>query len=529
MTRSVQSDVCIIGGGITGAMMAARLTETTDLSVTVVEAGSTFFDLADRFAHRQRSLDYGENAWPGDTIADQAAEGIISRTMALGGSALHWGGTVPRFSREDFRIRSLYGVGFDWPIQWEDIEPFYCEGERRMGVAGEVGPVGEDPRSDPYPMDPHPMNPNLRAYRDWAARAGIPFWNTPSAKNTRVYDGRSICQRCDTCTICPTGAKYSPDFTFQQLLERGAIEVVDRTLVRRLQVDPGSAKVVRALAVHRDSAKPVQFEASTFVLAAGYAWSSHLLLLSAAPGYPDGLANSSGLLGRYMGGHRPVSAMIEVPVKIYPGINGYNTLVTRKFMRLSEGSPYVRHDLRIFESTYGRQPRLRDDAGNLLLGDAILQDWRSRTERGCARVRAYYDVIPSRDSRLTLDPDRTNDWGDPLPRIEMLDHDESLALRDHTHAKIHAIFEQLVRRGGGRLLTTGTGGYLDHPCGGCRMGEDPSSSVVNPAGRTWDHDNLWIAGAPTCVSPGCTNGTNTFVALTLRTAAAIAGDLSTAA
>ena len=90
------SDICIIGGGITGAMMAARLAETTGSSITVIEAGSTFFDLGDRFAHRQRALDYGENAWPGDTVPDMVAEGIISRTMALGGSALHWGGTVGR-------------------------------------------------------------------------------------------------------------------------------------------------------------------------------------------------------------------------------------------------------------------------------------------------------------------------------------------------------------------------------------------------------------------------------------------------
>lgn len=519
MSRTVrESDVCVIGGGISGAMMAAKLTDERDVSVTVVEAGQRLFDLENRFEYRQRNLDYGENAWPGDFIPDMEAIGGISRSMAVGGQALHWGGTVPRFSREDFRQRSLYGVGFDWPISYDDLEPYYSEGERRMGVAGEQGPVGEDARSEPYPMRPHPMNPNLRTYRDWAAKADIPFWNTPSAKNTRPYDDRMVCQRCDTCIICPTGAKYSPDFTFKSLLERGAIELAARTLVRRIEVDPATGRVVRARAVDRDSGEQIDFEADTFVITGGYTWSSWLLLVSASGSHPDGLANSSGLVGRHMAGHRPVTAMVEIPDKVYPGVNGYNTLITRMFMRAPTDEPYVRHDLRIFESTFGRRPRLRNEAGELLLGDAILDDWRDRVETGCARVRGYYDVIPSRESAISLVADRTNEFGDPLPAVQMEDHQDTVELEDHTHAKIFGIFDRLVRAGGGEILGTYVGNYLDHPCGGCRMGEDPASSVVDSWGRTWDHENLFVAGAPTCVTGGCTNGTNTFVALTLRTA-----------
>lgn len=516
--RTVQSDVCVIGGGISGAMLAAKLTGEHEVSVTIVEAGQRLFDFENRYAYRDRNLRYGENGWPGDFIPDQSAEGIISRTMAVGGQALHWGGTVPRFSREDFRVRSLYGVGYDWPISYEDLEPYYTEGERRMGVAGEQGPVGEDPRSAPYPMKPHPLNPTLRVYREWAAKADIPFVVTPSAKNTEPYDGRMQCQRCDTCIICPTGAKYSPDFTFRQLLDAGEIELVERTLVRRLEMDPETDRIVRAHGVDRVTGEEVVFEADVFVVTAGYAWSSHLLLLSANDRFPEGLANRNGLVGRHMCGHRPVTAMISIPEKVWPGVNGYNTLMTRMFMRLPEGQPYVRHDLRIFESTYGRQPRLRDDEGNLLLGDAILRDWRSRIQTGAARVRAYYDVIPSPDSRLTLDPAATNDWGDPLPVIAMKDHEQTVALREHTEGSISAVFQRLVDGGGGQIEATFVGRYLDHPAGGCRMGADAETGVVDTWGRTWDHENLFVAGAPTCVSGGCTNGTNTFVALTLRTA-----------
>lgn len=516
--RVIQSDVCVIGGGISGATLAAKVTAERDVSVTVVEAGKQLFDLENRFAYRDRNSRYGENAWPGDFIADQDAAGIISRTMAVGGQALHWGGTVPRFSREDFRVRSLYGVGYDWPITYDDLEPYYSEGERRMGVAGEVGPVGEDFRSEPYPMKPHPLNPTLRVYREWAAKSGIPFWITPSAKNTEPFDGRAQCQRCDTCIICPTGAKYSPDFTYTQLLQAGAIELVERTLVRRLEMDPATDRIIRAHATDRTTGEELVFEADTFVVTAGYAWSSHLLLLSANDKYPAGLGNRNDLVGRFMCGHRPVTAMIAIPHRVWPGVNGYNTLTTRMFLRLAEGERYVRHDLRIFESDFQRRPRLRDDAGNLLLGQAIMDDWRSRIGTGTVRVRAYYDVIPSPESRLTLEPETRNDFGDPLPRIEMRDHDDTVALRAHTEEKINAVFQRLAEGGAGEILTTGVGRYLDHPGGGCRMGTDPSNGVVDSWGRTWDHENLFVAGAPTCVSGGCTNGTNTFVALTLRTA-----------
>src|SRR6266849_4774941 len=85
----------------------------------------------------RRLIDYGENPWPGDFIEDQAAKGIVSRTMAVGGSALHWGGTCNRFSEEDLRLKSMYGLAADWPVEWKELEKFYCAAERRLGVSGD--------------------------------------------------------------------------------------------------------------------------------------------------------------------------------------------------------------------------------------------------------------------------------------------------------------------------------------------------------------------------------------------------------
>jgi choline dehydrogenase-like flavoprotein len=239
-------DVAIVGGGITAAMVALKLLEIDPgLRVIVIESGKRLFDFENRFEYRRRSLDYGENIWPGDYVDDQAARGMISRTMAVGGSALHWGGVCNRFSEEDTRLRSMYGLAVDWPVEWADLERHYCEAERRLGVSGEPGPFAEDRRSEPYPMPAMPKTWNLIQLEAWAEKTGTPFWTTPQAKNTvDGYGGRGICRRCNTCEICPTGARYSPDWTFKQLLAAGRIDLHDQTIVRRLVLDERSDRIV---------------------------------------------------------------------------------------------------------------------------------------------------------------------------------------------------------------------------------------------------------------------------------------------
>lgn len=526
MTRVVESDVCIIGSGITAALIAEKIAEEREARIVVVEAGDDNPPLAERFARRERYLLYGESPWPNDHLDGHGAPNIQSRSMQVGGLAMHWGGVTPRFSPEDFRLHSLYGVGDDWPLTYDDLDPFYQEAEERMGVAGEQGPPDLDPRGGPYPQPALPLSYNLTQLRAWGASAGIPFTSQPSAKNSVPYRGRSVCCRSDTCSpICPVGAKYSPDFTWDALRESGRVRMVTRTLVRRLVPAAGSARIERAEAVDRDApGEPVEFRARTFVVAAGYCWTPHLLLLSASSRFPAGLANRSGLVGKYMNGHRNVSAFISLPSRLYPGMQTQHSLVSKKFMRPGPLDRYLRHDLRIWESAAGSQPRLRSDTGSLMLGDEILTDWRRRTTRGTARVRAYYDVLPHRESALTLDPSRTNRWGDPMPRLTFRDSEASRALRPFTEDSLEALFGEMARAGNGEVLSTRRDRFQDHPGGGCRMGDDPGSSVCDGFGRTHDHENLFVVGAPTSVTGGCANGTLTFVALGLRAATHIGAE-----
>jgi glucose dehydrogenase len=520
-----ETDTLIIGGGITSAMLAQKLAELRPgRKITIVEAGRSIFDTQNRGRYRERAMEYGEHPWHDDYIEDQQAAGIISMTMAVGGLALHWGGACNRFSEEDLRLKSMYGLAADWPIEWTELERYYCEAERRLNVSGEPSPHPEDRRSQPYPQGPIPLSYNLQILKTWAEKSGIRFSPLPMARNLTPSGGRGACCVYDTCgEVCPSGARYSPDYTFRQLMEPKKIVLHDRTLVRRLILDERRSTIVAAQGVHQDRpSDTIEYRARTFVIASGYCWSSHLLLLSATARFPDGLANRSGLVGRFMNGHSFINATANIDDQTFPGQNITHSLISREYFRCPTNRPFVRHDTRVWESSAGRDPRLRAPDGTLLLGDELMADWRSRTKGSSVRLRAYVDVHPSADSRLTLDSSKKNRYGDPMPKIEHRLDDATRAREAPTRAHVQGVFATLAKASNGRIVNNSEGDYLDHPGGGCRMGTDPAASVCDSFGRTHDHENLFVVGAPTTPTGGCTNGTLTFVALTLRSAEEIA-------
>src|SRR5437868_7088726 len=196
-----ESDVCIIGGGITSAMLAQKLAELRPaLHITVVEAGRSIFDAQNRGRYRDRALAYGEHPWPDDYIEDQQAKGVIAMTMAVGGLALHWGGACNRFSVEDLRLKSMFGLADDWPIEWDELEKFYVQAEHRLNVAGDPSPHPEDRRSAPYPQPAMPLSYNLQVLKKWAEQSGVKFSPLPMSRNVDApFDGRGACGLYDTC------------------------------------------------------------------------------------------------------------------------------------------------------------------------------------------------------------------------------------------------------------------------------------------------------------------------------------------
>ncbi|HYB96270.1 MAG TPA: GMC family oxidoreductase [Vicinamibacterales bacterium] len=523
-----ECDVCVIGGGITAALLIERLAALKpNLRITAVEAGRSIFDRQNRPTYHRRAIEYGEHPWHDDYIEDQQAKGMISMTMAVGGQALHWGGACNRFSAEDLRLKSLYGLADDWPIEWDELERYYVQAEHRLNVAGDPSPYAEDRRSAPYAQPAMPLSFNLQVLKKWAEQSGLKFSPLPMARNiTGPTDGRGACGLYDTCgEVCPTGARYSPDYTYQQMIAAKKVTLHDRTLIRRLTLADGRDTIAAAVGHHQDRPNdPTEYRARLFVLASGQCWSSHLLLLSASSRFPNGVANRSGLVGRYMNGHKFISAQASIAEETFPGQNLTHSLISREYFRCAPGQPFVRHDTRVWESSAGREPRLRAADGRLLLGDELLNDWRARALDGSSvRLRTYYDSHPSADSRLTLDPASKNRYGDPLPKIEHRLDAAAAAREGATLAHCTAVFERMVKASGGRLTGAPTvSSYWDHPAGGCRMGTDPAHSVCDSFGRSHDHENLFVIGAPTLPTGGCTNGTLTFVALSLRSAERIA-------
>ena len=137
-------------------------------------------------------------------------------------------------------------------------------------------------------MQAMPLTHNLLALKEWAQKSGIPFWSTPQAKNTVPYDGRAKCVRCNTCSICPTGARYSPDYTFKQLIASKKIALHDQTLIRKLVIDGAGTKITAVQGVDRQKPdEAVEYRARVFVLASGYCWTPHLLLLSRSSRFPS--------------------------------------------------------------------------------------------------------------------------------------------------------------------------------------------------------------------------------------------------
>lgn len=526
------ADVVIIGAGMTGVMVAAHLAQHTTASILVVDAGRKV-PFKDRGTLRDRALRYREPWWPGDFVPTQHVVGTGSPAMIVGGRATHWGAQAPRFGREAFRLKSALGVGEDWPLSYDELEPFYVEAEGRIGVAGDSTATAASPRSAPYPMAAMPLNVNLAKVQAWADRAGVATRLRPLAINTAAYDGRPPCARFDTCRICPTGAKYSPDQTLFALEASGRVRLRANTLVRRLELDATGKRIARAHAVdaQAEDDRPIVLTGKHVVLAAGTLWSAHLLLLSAGKRAPKGLANHSGLVGRYLCGHHEVPCNLELPEPLLPGVHDRPLLAAPQYLDSASVKPSGRFDLALRTLMFG--PRSHGDEGRVLIGDRALADWRARNRLGKVGVRAFVEGTPVAHSALTLSTTEQNRWGDPLPVADL--HDGGLvgaATPTPDSAAVPpglaSVMDRLEGAASSVLRARRMNRSFDHLSGGCRMGVDPATSVCATDGRTWQHENLFVVGAPTCVTAGTTNATLTFAALALRSAAALAKELPAA-
>ena len=207
-----------------------------------------------------------------------------------------------RLHERDFEMDSRHGVGVDWPIDYADLRPYYAEAERELGVAGADDNPFAPPREEPFPLPAFPPSHSDAIFAEACERLGLPTHSVPNARNSEPTDGASACVGYGTCKpVCPSGAKYTAERHVARAEAAGA-RVLDRVPVQRLVHDGSGDRIDAAVYATPDGEEHRQ-EARAVVLACGGVENVRLLLLSASDAHPDGVANSSGLVGRYFMDH----------------------------------------------------------------------------------------------------------------------------------------------------------------------------------------------------------------------------------
>lgn len=525
----IESDVVVIGSGVAGAITACKLARA-GARVTILEAGPRVTRAAVvRGFMDTHKLDMS-GGFPNPDHAPRPDwtnpdEDIIRFTgrktsraeylRVVGGTTWHWGAVTPRYTGADFRMRSRYGVGVDWPISYAELEPFYAEAEREMGVAGDPS---EHPGQE-FPLPPFPLGHSDRIMRAALAKTGMHFISNPVARNTRPYGGRGQCQGFGTCSpICPSGAQYAA-INHVEAAERLGVRVLENTRVERLRT--GSDGRITALEAARPDRSRIEARAQVYVVAANGFESPRLLMMSADARHPDGLANRSGQLGRNYMDHLEVKSVVQMPVDVYPGRGPINILANYDFRDgdfRSERPAYIL-------SVYNNEKL--DQIANELLSrgvepPALDRKIRARLLR-TIEIGTSLEQLPDPTNRMTLDRERRDRAGQPVMRL----HYGYSAYEEAGFGHVQGELRRITAAMGGTITEEIGPKNYDHPMGMTRMGSDPRESVVNPYCRAHDHNNLYVVSGSVFPTGGTGNPTLTIAALALRAAHAIDSQLRT--
>ncbi len=458
-----------------------------------------------------------------------------ARVKGVGGSTLHWQGMVMRLHETDFAGTAGSGDNPEWPLEYADLQTYYASAESEFGVAGAADNPFAPPRETPFPMPAFPPSYSDSLFATACERLGIAMHSVPNARNSEPYDGRSACVGYGTCDpVCPSGAKYSADTHIASAESAGA-RVIDRAPVQQFLTDESGQRVTAAEYATPDGTTHRQ-EARQFVLAAGGVEIPRLLLLSASDDHPDGLANSSGLVGRYFMEHlfAGVGGTLDEPTR--QNHIGFLTSETHQFYD-DPGQAVTRENdsvvvpatdenlapLKLEFFNYAGPSPVELALGGDTFGDELLEELRGAYGNAIA-MGGLVGQTPQKANRVTLDTSVTDDHGNPVPDIDWsLDARTERTLRRANDIQ-HAILEAL---GADIEWTVGPAntGPAYHHMGTTRMGVDPDASVVNPRLRTHDVDNLTIASSSVFVTAGAMNPTLTIGALALKAADHVDDDL----
>jgi choline dehydrogenase-like flavoprotein len=515
-------DVLVIGAGPSGAVVT-HTTAAAGLSVVCLEQGdwvnpSDFpanFPEWELLIQHNWAHDPNVRGLPSDYPVDVTDSDMWPVMFnGVGGSSIYYGAEWPRLLPSDFRVKTLDGVADDWPISYNDLKPYHDEVDEFIGVSG-VGGDTAYPEGLDYPLPPHPLGkPGMKA----AAAANALGWHwwpgtnaIPSQKNKTLEQ----CARWGVCEWgCPQGAKASFDLIYLPQAQQAGAEVVTGARVSKIVTDENGL-ATGAQYIDRDGT--VRFQpAHSVVLCANGIGTPRLLLLSADDRHPEGLANSSGLVGKNLMLHPNCTALgyYEEDLESWRGPAGqlihsmqfYETDMSRGFVRgaklhaLPTPGPLnaiEAHRELDFDELWG--PAIHDVARAARNG--IL--WAANTED-----------LPEEHNRVTLSQTVVDSDGLPAPKVEY-------RVSENTRKLLKFTVEQMVKAhkaaGAKRVITQEL--WVDQPghlLGTARMGDDPKTSVVDSYGKCHDVDNLYIADGSIFVTSGSANPTCTITALALR-------------
>ncbi len=524
-------DFVVVGSGAAGGSVARELTRLGH-SVVLLEQGRQY-NRAD-FKHDELSTVFNNehcNTPPAHIQTwrknpDEKAEQryFLQYATAVGGSSMHYSANYWRFRPGDFnefsRKGNVAGAAMaDWPITYDDLEPYYTAVEWAIGVSGQGGlDPAEGKRSRQYPLPPLTVTGPGVLLEVAAKKLGIQAFPAPMAIASRPYKGREGCHNCGFCWFfgCEWGAKSGTNFTMvPEAIASGRCELRTECKVRQVETDD-SGRVTGVVYFDRDRREIRQRARAVFLCANG-AETPRLLLMSETTRFPDGLANSSGMVGKHLmfNGNTAGGAEFEHEVNGWKGAP-----VTRIVL-----DTYELHDKGFyggggFDFRYPFPP-LVASLNTPPNGPQWGSDFKRLVQRLHSRASqcwGHTTQLPVATNALDLDPEVKDSWGLPAIRATYKEHEEDLKLYRH-------MFDRGIEllKAAGATNTWGQPPGDDpgsgvHLLGTCRMGNDAGTSVVNASHRAHDVPNLFIVDGSSFVTSGRGQPTLTIQALAFRAA-----------
>jgi choline dehydrogenase-like flavoprotein len=496
-------DFAIVGTGAGGGTLACKLAES-GFSVVAFDAGPFWRPLEDFSSDEteQEKLYWNDERITGGD--DPVELGINNSGRGVGGSTVHFTMVSLRFRPEWFKSRSRLGYAFDWPIDWEDIEPYYREVEDALKIAGPVRYPWGPPRRR-YPYRPHPVNAAGLVLAKGAEALGIDWSPTPLATLSAPRGMAHPCVYRGFCRIgCSTNAKQSVLVTWIPRAIAAGAEIRDLAMVGKIEMSPRG----RATGVTYRRQGRWRFQRARNVVAAGYAIETPRLLFNSANSqFPRGLANGTGLVGTHLMVHSGsnVWATMDEEIRWYKAPP--SLALSEHWNYSDEGKDFVGG------YAFMSQGPLAVEWANILTGGKGLWGPALRQEmtryNHMAGLEIVGEVQPRPENRIEL-ADEEDQFGLKIPRMIFSYSENDKKLQRHGVK----FMSEVLRAAGGHDLWDGED--TAHLMGGCRMGDDPETSVTNADGRTWEIPNLWICDGSLFPTSGGVNPSLTIQALACR-------------